>query len=248
MSQGLTDLPFNLWTFLSLPSLYFAWSLLLLGLVLFFCLFAPGHQPFSWDVAILNIPVPVLSTGLSLLVTLIPCSLVARNFQVLSQAIELPTTPKPSESLKPMDLSSPSVLESTESVASEKVLGFVATAAHVILGYAFLYCRTENPQYSNLSRQFQSLLPFHRQLLQRSHHADFTHNLHHRGILCQLTAPASQSTTLGSSLVSFSVRRHLTFDQALTKRVLMLPVAFLALSALASLFGLLVWPTWRLLG
>src|SRR5258706_3524510 len=40
----------------------------------------------------------------------------------------------------------------------------------------------------------------------------------------------------------------LTYDQALTKRVLMLPVAFLALSALASLFSLLAWPTWRLLG
>ena len=92
------------------------------------------------------IPTPVLSTGLSLLVTLIPCSLVARNFQVLSQTIEPPTTPKPSES-KPMDLSSPSVLESTELVISEKVLGFVPTAAHVILGYAFLCCRIENPQY-----------------------------------------------------------------------------------------------------
>src|SRR5258706_7335529 len=139
--QGPTDLPFNLWTFLSLPSLYFALSLLLLGLVLFFCLFAPGHQPFSWDVAILCIPIPVLSTGLSLLVTLIPCSLVARNFQVLSQAIEPPTPAKPSES-KPMDPSSPSVLESTELVTSENVLGLVPTAAHVVLGYA-CFCFAE---------------------------------------------------------------------------------------------------------
>ena len=138
MRQGAIDLPFNLWIFLSLPSLYFVWSLLLLGLVLFFCLFTPGHLPFSWDIAILRIPVPILSTGLSLLVTLIPCRLVARNFQVLSQAIELPTTPEPTESRKPMDLSSPSTFESTETVTSEKVLGLVPTAAHIILGYAFL--------------------------------------------------------------------------------------------------------------
>ncbi len=52
------------------------------------------------------------------------------------------TTPKPSES-KPLDLSSPSVLENTELVTSEKVLGFVPTAAHVILRYAFLYCKIE---------------------------------------------------------------------------------------------------------
>ena len=248
MNQGPTDLPFNLWTFLSLPSLYFTWSLLLLGLVLFLCLFAPDHQPFSWEVAILNIPVPILSTGLSLLVTLIPCSLIARNFQVLSQLIEPTTTPKPSEALKPMDLSSLSNLEGTESATSEKVLGFVPTVAHVILGYAHLYCKTRNPQYSNLSRQFQSLLPFHREPLQRSHHADFTHNLHHRSILCYLTAFASQSTTLGPSLAPFSIRRYLTYDQALTKRVLVLPITFLALSALTSLFGLLAWPVRRYLG
>ena len=235
MNQGPTDLPFNLWTFLSLPSLYFAWSLLLLGLVLFLCVFTPNHQPFSWEVAILNIPVPILSTGLSLLVTLIPCSLIARNFRY--QPTEPTTTPKPSETLKPMNLSPPSDLESTESVASEKVLGFVPTAAHVILGYARSYCTTRNPQYSNLSRQFLSLLPFHRELLQRSHHADFTHNLHHRCILCYLTAFASQSTTLGPSLAPFSIRRYLTYDRALTKRVLVLPIIFLALSALASLFG-----------
>ena len=247
MSQGPTSLPFNLWTFLSLPSLYFAWSLLLLGFVLFFCLFAQGHQLFSWDAATLAIPIPVLSTGLSLLVTLIPCSLVARNFQVLSQAIEPPTTPKPSES-KPMDLSSPSVLESTELVTSAKVLGLVPTAAHVTLGCAFLNCRIETPRYSNLSRQSQSRLTFHRGFLQRPHHADFTHNLHHRGIFCHLAASASQSTTLGSSLAPFSIRHHLIYDQALRKRVLVLPIAFLALSALASLFGLLAWPIRRLLG
>jgi hypothetical protein len=140
--QGVTDLPFNLWTFLSLPSLYFAWSLLLLGFVLLFCLFTPGHQ-LSWSFAILDIPVPILSTGLSLLVTLIPCSLVARNFQVLSRAIQPATTPKSSEPLKPMDLSSPSVLESTELVTLEKVLGLIPTAAHVILGYALSFCRIE---------------------------------------------------------------------------------------------------------
>ena len=248
MSQGAIDLPFNLWTFLSLPSLYFTWSLLLLGLVLFFCLFTPGHQPFSWDVAILDIPIPipVLSTGLSLLVTLIPCSLVARNFQVLSQVIEPPTTPKSSES-KPMDLSSPSNLESTGLVASGKVLGLVPTAAHVILGYA-LYCIIESRQCSNLSRQLQSCLPCHRRLLQRPYHTDFAHNCHHRGILCRDTSSASQSTVLGPSLASFSIWRRLTYDQAHTKRVLVLPIAFLALSALASLFGLLALPIWRLLG
>ena len=147
MNQGPTDLPVNLWTFLSLPSLYFSWSLLLLGLVLFLCVFTPDHQPFSREIAILSIPVPILSTGLSLLVTLIPCSLVARNFRVLSQPMEPTTTPKPPETLKP------SVLESTESITSEKVLGLVPTVAHVILGYAW-YCKIEKPQCSNLSRQF----------------------------------------------------------------------------------------------
>jgi hypothetical protein len=145
VGQGATNLPFNLWTFLALPSLYFAWSLLLLGLVLFICLFTPDHQPFLWDLAIMNIPVPVLSTGISLLVILVPCSLVARNFQVLFRAIVLGTTLQPPSitlqtpvSLKPVDLSSPSVVESTGLVTLETALGWVPTAAYAILGYAFL--------------------------------------------------------------------------------------------------------------
>jgi hypothetical protein len=80
-----------------------------------------------------GIPVPVLSTGLSLL-TLIPCSLAARNFRVLSRAIEQVTTPQSLESLTPMDLSSSVDPESTEVVLSEKVFGVVPTVAHVILG------------------------------------------------------------------------------------------------------------------
>jgi hypothetical protein len=145
VSQGATNLPFNLWAFLALPSLYFAWSLLLLGLVLFICLFTPDHQPFSWDVTIMGIPVPVLSTGISLLVTLIPCSLVARNFQVLSRAMVPGTTLQPTSitlqapvSLKPVDLSSPTVVESTGLMTLETALGWVPTVAYAILGYAFL--------------------------------------------------------------------------------------------------------------
>ena len=154
------NLPFNLWTFLSLPSLYFAWSLLLLGLVLVFCLFTPAPYPFSWNVAILGIPVTIQSTGLSLLVTLIPCGLVARNFQVLSRVIQPATTPSPPESLKLTKLSSPSVLESTEVVTpAEKVLGLVPTAAHAILAYA--PSAEFKPPYSDLSRQVQSRLTCH---------------------------------------------------------------------------------------
>ena len=139
----MTVLPFDIWTFLSLPWLYIAWSLLLLGVVLFFCLLIPGHHPFLSKATVLDIPVPILSTGLSILVTLIPCGLIAQNFQVLSQAraIEPGTTP---ESLKPMELSFPSVLESTEAVTSEKVLGLVPIAAHAIVVYAFSFCRLEN--------------------------------------------------------------------------------------------------------
>jgi len=209
--KGPTDLPFNLWTFLSLPSLYFTWSLLLLGLVLFFCLFTPGHQPFSWEVAILNVPVRTLSTGLSLLVTLIPCSLVARNFQVLSQAREPITTPKPSDS-KPLDLSSPSVLENTESVTSEKVLGFVPTAAHVILCFSLALLSIGNLYNDPITR---------------------------------ISLITSIAAAFFATILHLQASLHLS---AYTKRVLVLPVAFLALSALAFLFSLLAWLMRRLVG
>jgi hypothetical protein len=93
----------------------------------------------------MNTPVLVLSTGISLLVILVPCSLVARNFQVLSREIVPGTTLQPPSitlqtpvSLKPVDLSSPSVVESTGLVTLETALGWVPTAAYAILGYVFL--------------------------------------------------------------------------------------------------------------
>jgi hypothetical protein len=98
-------------------------------------LYTPSFS-ISGNAAVLGtpIPVPVVSTGLFLLVTSIPCSLVARNFRVLSRALEPATTPQSLE--KPTDLSFPMVVESTELVTSEKVLGLVptVTVAHAILG------------------------------------------------------------------------------------------------------------------
>ena len=131
----MTVLPFDIWTFLSLPCLYIVWSLLL-GVVLCFCLLTPGHHPCLSKAAVLGIPVPILSIGLSTLVTLIPYGLIAQNIQVLSRARAVePGT---------MELSFPSALESTEAVTSEKVLGLVPTTAHAILLYAFSFCRLEN--------------------------------------------------------------------------------------------------------
>ena len=122
------------------------WSVLFYGVAVFFLFFpllTRGHHPFLSKAAILGIPVPILSTGLSILVTSIPCGLIAQYFQVLSRArgIEPGTTP---ESLKPMEQSFPSVLESTEAVTSEKLLGLVPAAAYAILVYAFSFCRLEN--------------------------------------------------------------------------------------------------------
>jgi hypothetical protein len=194
----------------------------------------PDHQPL-WNVSILGIPVLILGTGLSLL-TLIPCSLAARNFRVLSRATEQVTTPQSLESLMCMDRSFSVDLESTK-VTSEKVLGLVPTAAHAILRYD--PCATELKTTLRPSCQLQSRLAHHRGLPERSDTANFTHDCPRSGIICRHTAPASQSTTLGESLPSKSTIPDITFDQTHSKRTLALPVTFLALSALAFLFSLL---------
>jgi len=84
--EGAVRLPLNIWIFLSLPSLYFGWSLLLLAAVLLWCLCAPRHQPLSWALAGPEVPLYVTGIGIPLL--LIPYRLVVRNFQLLSQTTE----------------------------------------------------------------------------------------------------------------------------------------------------------------
>ena len=77
--QGAVALPLNIWIFLSLPSLYLGWSLLLLGLALLWSLCVPRHH---WGLSAPEIALYITGVGIPLL--LIPCRLVVQNFQSLS--------------------------------------------------------------------------------------------------------------------------------------------------------------------
>jgi len=212
MRQAVTHPPFDLRSFLSLPSLYFTSSLLFLGLLLFFSLFTPGHQ-FYQNTTILGIPVPILSTGLALLITLVPCSLLARNFQVLSRAVQ------------PLVVS--------ECVTSEEVLEFAPIAAHAILGYALSFCfvkrRNCHTQICPASSSL-ALLAI----------ADIYNNP-----ITRISLIVAITTALFATILHVQADM---FHQADKQQVFIIPVAFLALSALAALFPVLAWPIRRLLG